>query len=81
MIAFLIHFAKGDAKIDTKGQTYTQSLRSKFSHLVVGRRSRWEWAGSDLALDMALRPQGQFLGPWIDPFREKHAALLAHWVP
>ena len=33
------------------------------THLMLG----WEWAGPDLASDLALWPQGQFVRPRADP--------------
>lgn len=42
--------------------------------------SRWEWADPDLALDLALWLQGQYVRPWVGPFHQKCVASLTHWV-
>ena len=45
-----------------------------------GPRSRWERASPDLALDLALWPQGQFMRPRADPMYNLHLALLTQRV-
>jgi hypothetical protein len=59
-----------------------QALRAVcVQHQVENFDSRCEWAGPDLALDLALWPQGQFARPRAAPKFPMPLALLAQWVP
>jgi hypothetical protein len=60
-------------------QADPQAARHGWIHLTAD--SRWEWAGPDLALDLAPWPQGQFARPQADPNFPRPLASLAQWVP
>ena len=57
-----------------------KTLYGMICYMVETFGSRWEWASPDLALNLALWPQGQFMRPRADPMYNLHLVLLAQRV-
>ena len=57
-----------------------KTLYGMICYMVETFGSRWEWAGPDLALNLALWPQGQFVRPWTDPIYHLHVSSLVQWA-